>query len=210
MARVGFALGYGKFTNAREIAGLMQQAEERGYEMGFFSETIELMRDSVTALAAIGLATKRLVLGSTQIVRLRGPVVMAQTLASLDELTGGRMTLAPGACTKSHARVHSLATELDATPAEVLKEYIESMRLLLTGEKASYHGKYVNFDNVGLAWKPVRAQAVPAAARCFSTSPRLWRRTAGFRCKAVTVRVRIVATRVPAVPAAQSTSSRTP
>ena len=154
MARVGFALGYGKFTNAREIAGLMQQAEERGYEMGFFSETIELMRDSVTALAAIGLATKRLVLGSTQIVRLRGPVVMAQTLASLDELTGGRMTLAPGACTKSHARVHSLATELNATPAEVLKEYIESMRLLLTGEKDSYHGKYVNFDNVGLAWKP--------------------------------------------------------
>ena len=156
MARVGFALGYGKFTNAREIAGLMQQAEERGYEMGFFSETIELMRDSVTALAAIGLATKRLVLGSTQIVRLRGPVVMAQTLASLDELTGGRMTLAPGACTKSHARVHSLATELNATPAEVLKEYIESMRLLLTGEKVSYHGKYVNFDKAGLAWKPAR------------------------------------------------------
>jgi len=156
MARVGFALGYGKFTNVREIANLMQQAEERGYEMGFFSETIELMRDSVTALAAIGLATKRLVLGSTQIVRLRGPVVMAQTLASLDELTGGRMTLAPGACTKSHARVHSLATELNATPAEVLKEYIESMRLLLTGEKVSYHGKYVNFDNVGLPWKPAR------------------------------------------------------
>ena len=156
MARVGFALGYGKFANAREIADLMRQAEERGYEMGFFSETIELMRDSVTALAAIGLATKRLVLGSTQIVRLRGPVVMAQTLASLDELTGGRMTLAPGACTKSHARVHSLATELNATPAEVLKEYIESMRLLLTGEKVSYHGKYVNFDNVGLPWKPAR------------------------------------------------------
>lgn len=168
MARVGFALGYGKFTNAREIADLMREAEERGYEMGFFSETIELMRDSVTALSAIGLATKKLILGSTQIVRLRGPVVMAQTLASLDELTDGRMTLAPGACTKSHARVHSLATELSATPAEVLKEYIESMRLLLTGEKVSYHGKYVNFDNVGLAWKPVRKYIplyVPATSR---------------------------------------------
>src|SRR3990172_8609387 len=169
MARVGFALGYGKFTNAREIAGLMQQAEERGYEMGFFSETIELMRDSVTALAAIGLATKRLVLGSTQIVRLRGPVVMAQTLASLDELTGGRMTLAPGACTKSHARVHSLATELNATPAQVLKEYIESMRLLLTGEKVSYHGQYVNFDNVALGWQPVR-KFIPIYAPATSTT----------------------------------------
>ncbi len=167
MARVGFALGYGKFTNAREIATLMHQAEERGYEMSFFSETIELMRDSVTCLAAIGLSTKKLVLGTTQIVRLRGPVVMAQTLATLDELTGGRMTLAPGACTKSHARVHALPQDVGATPSEVLKEYIESMRLLLTGEKVSYHGKFVNFDDVGLPWKPLRANVpfyVPATA----------------------------------------------
>jgi 5,10-methylenetetrahydromethanopterin reductase len=168
MVRVGFALGYGKFTNAREMAALMQQAEERGFEMGFFSETIELMRDSPTSLAAIGLATKKLVLGSTQIVRLRGPVVMAQTLASLDELTEGRMTLAPGACTKSHARVHSLPAEVGAAPTEVLKEYVESMRLLLTGEKVSYHGKFVNFENVGLPWKPVRSHVplyIPATAQ---------------------------------------------
>lgn len=168
MTRVGFALGYGKFTNAREMAALMRQAEERGFEMGFFSETIELMRDSVTSLTAIGLATKKLRLGSTQIVRLRGPVVMAQTLATLDELTEGRMTLAPGACTKSHARVHSLPAEVDATPSQVLKEYVESMRLLLTGEKVSYHGKFVDFENVGLPWKPVRKDIpfyIPATAR---------------------------------------------
>ncbi len=168
MARTGFALGYGKFTNVREIGNLMRQAEERGYEMGFFSETIELMRDSVTALAAIGLQTKRLILGSTQIVRLRGPVVMAQTLATLDELTGGRMTLAPGACTASHARVHALPP-LDISPAVALKEWIEAMRLILTGEKVSYHGKAVNFDNVGLAWKPVRT-AIPLYVPATSTT----------------------------------------
>ena len=160
MSRVGYALGYGKFTNVREMAEVMQQAEARGFEMAFFSETIELMRDSVSSLAAIGLATQKLQLGATQIVRLRGPVVMAQTLATLDELTGGRMTLAPGACTKSHARVHALPTEVGATPSEVLKEYVESMRLLLTGEKVSYHGKFINFDNVGLGWKPIR-QHIP-------------------------------------------------
>lgn len=168
MARTGFALGYGKFTNVREIANLMQQAEERGYEMGFFSETIELMRDSVTALAAIGLQTKRLILGSTQIVRLRGPVVMAQTLATLDELTGGRITLAPGACTASHARVHALAP-VDISPAAVLKEWIEAMRLIFTGEKVSYHGKVVNFDNVGLAWKPART-SIPLYVPATSTT----------------------------------------
>ena len=165
MARVGLALGYGRFTNSHEMASLMRQAEERGFEMGFFSETIELMRDSVTALSAIGLATKRLTLGTTQIVRLRSPAVMAQTLASLDELTAGRMTLAPGACTGSHARVHSLEP-LD--PALTLREWIEAMRLLLTGEKVSYSGRVVKFTDVGLGWKPLRTSIpiyVPATSR---------------------------------------------
>ena len=52
-ARVGYALGYGSFTDAAEMSRIMRQAEERGFEMSFFSETIELMRDSVTSLAAI-------------------------------------------------------------------------------------------------------------------------------------------------------------
>ncbi len=164
MARVGFALGYGKFTNVREIADLMRQAEERGYEMGFFSETIELMRDSVSALAAIGLATSKLTLCSTQIVRLRSPVTMAQTLMTLDELTGGRITLAPGACTRSHARVHAMEHQ---DPVQVLREYIESMRLLFSGERVSYQGQYIKFDNVGVGWKPFRNNIplyVPATA----------------------------------------------
>jgi len=77
------------------------------------------------------------------------------------------MTLAPGACTNSHARVHALPTEVAASPTEVLREYIESMRLLLTGEKVSYHGRFVKFDHVGLGWTPIRKNIpfyVPATA----------------------------------------------
>src|SRR5438445_9324904 len=38
---------------------------------------------------------------------------------------------------------------------------------LFRSEKVSYHGKFVNFDNVGLGWKPIRAHIplyVPATA----------------------------------------------
>ena len=87
MSRIGFALGYGPFMDAREIAAQMKRAEDRGFEMGFFSETIELMRDSVSVLASMGLATSKLILGSTQIVGLRSAVMMGETLATLDELT---------------------------------------------------------------------------------------------------------------------------
>ena len=50
----------------------------------------------------------------------------------------------------------------------MLKEYIESMRLLFTGEKVSYQGEFVNFDNVGIGWKPLRTNIplyIPATAR---------------------------------------------
>jgi alkanesulfonate monooxygenase SsuD/methylene tetrahydromethanopterin reductase-like flavin-dependent oxidoreductase (luciferase family) len=148
------------------MASFMADAEGRGYEMGFFSETVELMRDSVTSLAAIGLATEKLTMGSTQIVRLRSPVVMAQSLASLDELSNGRMTLAPGACTKSHSRIYSLD---HVDPPLALKEWVESMRLLLTGEKISYQGEFVKLDNVGLGWTPIR-KSIPLYIPATSTT----------------------------------------
>lgn len=134
--------------------------------MGFFSETIELMRDSVTSLAAIGLATEKLIMGSTQIVRLRSPVVMAQSLASLDELTNGRMTLAPGACTRSHSKVYSLE---HVNPPLALKEWVEAIRLILTGEKVSYRGEVVTLDNVGLGWEPIR-KSIPLHIPATSTT----------------------------------------
>jgi 5,10-methylenetetrahydromethanopterin reductase len=86
-------------------------------------------------------------------VRLRSPVVMAQTLASLDELSQGRIILAPGACTKAHALRHSLE-RID--PVLTLTEWVQAMRQLLTGEEVTFKGEVVNLENVGLSWTPVR------------------------------------------------------
>lgn len=165
MERIGFATGYDPSMSVRDMADSMAQADDRGYEIGFFSETIELMRDAATAMTAFGLATKNLTLGCTMIVRLRSPIVMAQTLVSLDELTGGRMIMAPGACTNSHAKRHSLH---DAPPPKALEEWIESMRKIVSGENVSFEGEVVNFKDVVLGWKPVRSYIplyIPATSR---------------------------------------------
>jgi 5,10-methylenetetrahydromethanopterin reductase len=151
--RTGFAMGYDPSLGVRDMAELAREAERRGYDMAFFSEALLCNRDSVTALAAFGLATTRIALGATQVVRLRTPVVMAQTLASLDELTGGRIVLAPGACTDKHARRHGLSP---ITPALALREWVESIRLLLAGGKVSYRGHSVELDQSGLNWTPRR------------------------------------------------------
>lgn len=157
MEKIGLATGYDPAMSVREMAALARQAEARGYDMAFFSETIHGNRDSVTALAALGLATTRIALGATQVVRLRTPLLMAQTLASLDELTGGRLVLAPGACTDKHAARHGLPA---AAPAVTLREWIEATRLLLRGVPATYHGRSVAFEDVALGWTPIRT-AIP-------------------------------------------------
>lgn len=155
MDRVGLATGYDKEATVRDMAGWARDAEAAGFELIFFSETIELMRDSVSALAGFAATTNRINLGCTQIARLRTPLVMAQTLATLDELSGGRIVLAPGACTATHARRHGLP---EADPPRSLVEYVESIRLVLSGEEAGYHGEFVDFDNVSLGFKPARTR----------------------------------------------------
>ena len=155
MDKTGFATGYDPALSVREMAELAQQAEARGYDMAFFSETVLCNRDSVTAMTAFGLATTRIALGCTQVVRLRSPVVMAQSLASLDELTGGRIVLAPGACTDKHSRRHGLPP---ITPALTLREWVECVRLLLAGGKVTYKGESVELDGVGLNWVPPRTR----------------------------------------------------
>jgi len=144
MPKTGFATGYDPALSVRDMARLAAQVESRGYDMFFFSEALLCNRDSVTAMTAFGLATTTIALGCTQVVRLRSPLVMAQTLASLDELTGGRVVLAPGACTDKHARRHGL---VPFTPAVSLREWIETIRRILAGERLTYRGQSVEQVN---------------------------------------------------------------
>ena len=160
------ALGYDPLMTVRDMAHWMRAAEERDFVMGFFSETIELNRDSVSALTAVGLNTDTITLGATQTVRVRNPLVMAQTLASLDEITGGRMTLSPGACTNTHATRYGLEP---ISPPLTLREWVEAMRLILSGDNVSFHGESVAFDDVRLSFTPHRP-SVPMLIPATSTT----------------------------------------
>ena len=118
-ARVGLALGYDSKASVAQMARSAADAERHSFAMVFFSETVFTNRDSVSALAAFALSTRGIALGATQVVRLRSPLVMAQTLASLDELSGGRMMFSPGACTRTHAIRNGLE---HVSPPKALRE----------------------------------------------------------------------------------------
>ncbi len=162
MERVGFGTGYDGSIGVAELSNLVSQAEEAGFHTGFFSEAARLLRDGPSALSAMALATSQIQLGAVQVVRLRTAPVMAQTIATLDELSGGRLMIAPGACSPGAAARHGLPP---ADPGQGLIEYMETIRLLLTGESVTYRGEVVTLDNAQLGWKPTRSNVplLPAA-----------------------------------------------
>lgn len=166
MERVGFGTGYDGTVGVAQIAGLVRQAEQAGFDLGFFSEAARVLRDGPSALSAMAVSTSTIGIGAVQVVRLRTPVVMAQTIATLDELSGGRLMIAPGACSPGQAARHGLPP---ADPGQSLIEYMATIRLLLTGEPVTYRGQTLTLDEAQIGWKPIRADVplYPAA-----TSPR--------------------------------------
>lgn len=158
-APFGFAVGYDPAASVREMAEQIAAAERAGFSLGMFSEAFFTNRDSVSALSTFAASTSTIQLATTQIVRIRSPLVMAQTAATLDELCGGRLTLVLGAATKRHGERNGLPTQSPpATPPQTLREYLVAVRLLLTGERVNFHGKVIELDDVGLNWRPVRSE----------------------------------------------------
>lgn len=75
------------------------------------------------------------------------PIALAKTIASLDHLSGGRVTLGVGfGWNTDELADHGVAADRRRT---VLREYIESMRALWSADEASYHGEFVSF---GPSW----------------------------------------------------------
>jgi probable F420-dependent oxidoreductase len=82
------------------------------------------------------------------------PITLAKTIATLDHLSGGRVSLGVGfGWNTDELADHNVPAGRRRT---MLREYLEAMNTLWTEEKAEYHGEFVNFGP-SWAWpKPVQ------------------------------------------------------
>lgn len=151
---LGVGFGYDPGMSAAEMAGWARFAEECGFSMAFFSETLQTFRDAVSTLTVLAHHTSRISLGYTQIVRLRSPLILAQTVASLDELSGGRVVLSLGACSERHCVRHGVPP---ADPAKSLIEYVLVFKKLMSSESVDFDGEYVKMRAGGIGFKPPRS-----------------------------------------------------
>ena len=110
--------------------------------------------DPLIWLAFAAAATRTLRLGTCiLIVPQRNPLVLAKELATLDQLSGGRVELGLG--------VGWLKEEFDALGIPWQRrgarndEYIAAMRALWSGPHAEFHGEFVDFDPATCSPRPV-------------------------------------------------------
>ena len=115
--------------------------------------------EPLTALALVAGVTERLRLGTTVLVLPhRHPLLAAKILATLDHLAPGRVILGAGVGWMRE-EIELLGAPYDQRGAWT-DEAIQVMRACWRDERVSFHGRFFNVPEVGLAPKPARG-AIP-------------------------------------------------
>lgn len=139
----------------RTIEGAIERvrlAEELGYESVYVTHIAGW--ESLTVLTAYAMATNEIRVGTGVVpIYSRTPVTMAQTAATIDEMSGGRLTLGLGV---SHRVVvenwHGQSID---HPVREMREYVAIVRAILRGEDPPPGEKWRSaFRLVGLDPRP--------------------------------------------------------
>ena len=160
---------------------LAQACEERGFESLWFPEHTHIpasrrtplplgggelprylwhLHDLFVTLMAAAAVTKTIKIGSgICLVIERDPITLAKEVASVDQLSGGRLLFGIGGGWNAEEM------ENHGTPFpqrwKVLRERIEAMKVIWAEDEAEYHGEFVNFDPIWCYPKPLQKPHPP-------------------------------------------------
>jgi alkanesulfonate monooxygenase SsuD/methylene tetrahydromethanopterin reductase-like flavin-dependent oxidoreductase (luciferase family) len=144
---------FGEFGSARRCADLAVIAEDAGWD-GFFvwdhmyAEPGMAVAEAWTTLAAIATVTSRIRLGAlvTPLSRRR-PWVLARQIATLDQLSGGRLVAGIGLGDDGWREFSSFDEETSPVArGELLDESLAILQQLLTGNGVVYNGRHFHLD----------------------------------------------------------------
>ncbi len=163
IARQGEALGYDYLTLTDHI--VLPNLKAPGYpysESGeFFGDGPQRRHDQLTAAAYIAAETRRIrMVLAVMVAPYRPAVLAAKMLATIDVLSGGRLTVGIGAGWLE-AEFDAVAVTPFAARGAVTDEYIGAFRTLWTEERPRLDGQWVKFDEVLFEPKPVQQPHPP-------------------------------------------------
>ena len=172
------------------VSRLGAEAEEAGWHGVFvwdnvrYVEPVVEVADPWITLAAMATATERVRLGPmvTPLARRR-PVKVARETATLDRLSGGRLTLGVGLGSDRFASEYSITGEEldDRRRASMLDESLEILAAAWSGEPVHHRGEHYTVDGMRFLPRPVQRPAVPVWVAGYYGRPRPVRRAARYQ-----------------------------
>ncbi|TDD87323.1 LLM class flavin-dependent oxidoreductase [Actinomadura rubrisoli] len=192
MTRLRSALWLPIFDDLAEpavVARLAAEAEEAGWHGVFvwdhlrWRAPVQRVADPWITLAAIATATEDLRFGPmvTPLARRR-PSKVAKETATLDRLSGGRLTLGVGLGSNRFAdELRATGEELDdRRRGQMLDESLEILTAAWSGDPVHHHGRHYTVDGVSFLPRPVQRPGVPVWAAGFPGNLKPLRRAARY------------------------------
>jgi alkanesulfonate monooxygenase SsuD/methylene tetrahydromethanopterin reductase-like flavin-dependent oxidoreductase (luciferase family) len=171
------------------IAGLAAEAEEAGWSGVFvwdhirWCEPISAIVDPWITLAAMATATSTIRIGPmvTPLPRRR-PAKVAKETATLDRLSGGRLTFGVGLGSDAYGTEFSKMGEEvdDRRRAGMLDESLEVITRAWTGEEVVHRGEYYTVDGMRFLPRPVQQPRIPIWVAGLVANKRPRRRAARY------------------------------
>ena len=155
--KVGIAFTGTPYT-VRQIVSYASEAERLGVDSIWIAEDY-FLRDSVSILACLAVSTSRVRLAFGVINPItRNPVLIAQTVATIDEASQGRVILTLGTGVPSLIGRIGMRVE---RPLTLMREAIQVIRRLLHGCEVTFDGRAFQINRVRLGSTPYFALSEP-------------------------------------------------
>ncbi|MDA0733018.1 MAG: hypothetical protein BZY73_06625 [SAR202 cluster bacterium Casp-Chloro-G3] len=158
--------------NANLVLDLAQKAEEAGLDSVWVGDslTAKPRLEPLSILAAIAARTSRVRLGTAVLLMaLRHPLLLAQTLGTVDLISQGRLLIAAGtggAFNDEQKQEWQSVGVKASQRARRLEEMVQIIKGLNRGERVSFPGRHFDLDSVSMRPQSVQAGGVPILLAC--------------------------------------------
>ena len=163
----GMLLGDTRPADAQRLIRMAQRVEAAGLDSVWVGDslTAKPRLEPLTTLAAVATCTKKVRLGTAVLLAaLRHPVLLAQTVATVDLISKGRLVIGAGVggAFNDDQRQEWRAAGVDpGQRTSRLEEILEIIHQLGSGAQVTFPGKHFNLDRVTMAPRPVQQDGVP-------------------------------------------------
>jgi len=165
-------LGESAPENADRVLDMARRAEDAGLDSVWVGDSLiaKPRLEPLSTLAAVAACTKRVRLGTAVLLAaLRHPVLLAQTMATVDLISQGRLLIAAGVGGAFNDEQRAEWRAAGVSPsrrASRLEEVLEIVKGLGSGQPLDFPGRHFDLERVSMEPLPVQSGGVPLLLAC--------------------------------------------